>query len=98
MLTYGFWYDVAKYTNTNWKFYGTEREVAINAYEMKGSWDEAVEIGKVTADIQGLLDGLLEDRADLYINGTAEDWEEVNYFVNEIQSEIKHKKLNKEVE
>ena len=60
-MDYGFWYDVAKYANDNWKGCFTEREIAEGAYEYKIEWDTTVENRKVTHTISELLARLGED-------------------------------------
>lgn len=39
MLDYGFWYDVAKYGNENWKGCFSEKEISENAYTYKCEYD-----------------------------------------------------------
>ena len=95
-MNYAFWYDIAKYANEAWKGNFTEREVAINAYEYKEAWNNCLVFHVVMPEIISLLNNLLEDRAELYINGTHAQWAEVDTFIREIESEIKYWKLEVE--
>ena len=80
-----FWYDVASYCNTAFKGNFSEREVAENAYELKCEWDWSIQHGKVGYGIIGLLAELRMDNTD-----------EVDQFIEAIESEIEYKGLRRE--
>lgn len=56
MLDYGFWYDVAKYGNENWKAYLSEKEVADAAYTYKCEYDWS----KANGSLSGVIGTVLE--------------------------------------
>lgn len=77
MLTYGDFYDIAKYGNENWKGGFTEKEVADNAYEYLCAFQESKEKPKVNYIMQDLLQTLDEDNC-----------EESSYYADMIRYEL----------
>lgn len=77
-MTYGDFYDIAEYGNTNWKGGLTQKEVAENAYEYLCEFQESIERRFPTNTIQSLLELLNED-----------DNEESLHYANMIRHELK---------
>lgn len=77
MLDYGFWYDVAKYGNENWKGCFSEKEVADNAYTYKCEYDWSKANGSLSNVIKTVLELLHEDNGD-----------DANYFIDEIENDM----------
>lgn len=77
MLDYGFWYDVAKYGNENWKAYLSEKEVADAAYTYKCEYDWSKANGSLSGVIGTVLEALHDDNND-----------DANYFIDEIENDM----------
>lgn len=60
-MSYGDFYDIAEYGNTNWKGGFTQKEIAENAYEYLCEFQESMERRVPTNAIQNLLELLDED-------------------------------------
>ena len=86
-MDFGFWYDLAKYANDNWKGNFSEREIAISAYEYKCSWDYSIENKAVEFNILVALKNLDED----VVCGN----EEAKTFAEQIREEIAWYELRK---
>ena len=76
MIDYSFFYDIAKYGNTNWKGNFSSKEIACNAYDYLTEYEYSKGKGKyhITTTIQQLLYLLDEDNS-----------EECNCWANEIR-------------
>lgn len=77
MLDYGFWYDIAKYGNENWKGCFSEKEVADNAYTYKCEYDWSKANKSLSNVIKTILELLQEDNS-----------EDANYFIDEIKYDM----------
>ncbi len=63
-MTYGDFYDIAEYGNTNWKGNFTPKEIAENAYEYLCEFQESMGREIVTHAISNLLELLDEDGSE----------------------------------
>ena len=77
MLDYGFWYDVAKYGNENWKGFFSEKEIAENAYTYKCEYDWSKANNSLSEAIKRVIELLHDDNND-----------EANYFIGEIEYDM----------
>ena len=76
-LDYGFWYDVAKYGNENWKGCFSEKEIAENAYTYKCEYDWSKANNSLSEAIKRVIELLHDDNND-----------EANYFIGEIEYDM----------
>lgn len=80
-MNFGFWYDVAEYANANWRYKGTPKEIAENAFEYWCEWKGSLDSDKVTANLDSLMHQLHED----YCNGSAEAIKLLETIVDELE-------------
>lgn len=81
-MTYGDFYDIAKYGNENWKGFFTPKEVAENAYEYLCAFEESIKKKELTKTIQELLNLLLDEQSEESLYYANLIWENIESHMN----------------